>query len=236
MQQKLRNEKGETFRMALHAQHLMDSCLKHPICTETVISEKFYGWFVCSAAEYRWGESLLHRIIPTLNETESWMVRYPSRSGRIIEGTKYTSTSDFRTVLQWMIDAEVDVDSKEPITGRTPLMALLTEFGCSMQQDDTVLADCVSILVDAGASLSVCDSLGNTAMHYAAALGLSPAVKMLIVSQPNLHMKRNKSKLTPKDAASQSWSLEKASNNPRGAEMTARLYESFAMLALWETF
>ncbi|KAL9112647.1 MAG: hypothetical protein Q9227_003218 [Pyrenula ochraceoflavens] len=224
IQERVRRDECDSFNLALHTQFVMSSVLTEMVDTE--IHGELWD-VICPTAKCAQG-SALQGMISTLNKMDEWTVTKIDWFRN--EGVFVRTTSDFGDALRCVLQAGMALNSPEPYTGQTPLMTLLVEFGCSEQQDDKLLADCISALLVAGASLRVRDNLGNTPAHYAAALGLTSALVQFIHQHADLK-KENDFGLTPQDLAMYSLRWEKASDNPRGVQMTARLLEATTILS-----
>jgi hypothetical protein len=138
--------------------------------------------------------------------------------------------------LKQILRTKASVDSPEYCTGQTPLMVLLVIFGGErgrsdgviVQSLDTNLLGCIQVLLDAGASLHHVDHQGNSPLHYAAALGLTLALKTFVNWQGDMGL-TNKQGYTPPQLAAASLKYAKASL-PQSSSRAARLYETISIL------
>jgi ankyrin repeat protein len=90
------------------------------------------------------------------------------------------------------------------------------------------LLGCIQVLLDAGASLHHVDHQGNSPLHYAAALGLTLALKTFVNWQGDMGL-TNKQGYTPPQLAAASLKYAKASL-PQSSSRAARLYETISIL------
>lgn len=230
--EKQRRESGQALGLALHCQYLLQKGLlgqdSGPI---KIISGAFTGEFmdVMGPTTANIGMTgKLHRLIGTMNGQDNLGTRYfqisPTESFEFVDALQYALK---RTFTSDMIDLD---------TGQSPLMTLLVGFSCAtaqsrgpvIQPTDPMQEQCVKLLLDSGASLDTVDFDGNTALHYAAALGLNPALKIFV--QRNGDLKRqNNHGFTPAQVAASSMRYGKATN-PQSVSRTAQLYESISIL------
>lgn len=108
-------------------------------------------------------------------------------------------------------------------------MSLLLELGCGSSLDFETQVRTIQTLLDAGASPNVSDTLGYTAVHYAAALGITPAMKVFVERHADLNHPGLKG-VTPIEVLASSMKLERKSRNPREEQMLARLIQTMTVL------
>jgi len=93
--------------------------------------------------------------------------------------------SELKKIVQHLLHDEYDVNEHEDQTGRTRLMILLQGLGSATAQQQQqnlqqgVPDALIRKLLSSGCRLDVTDKMGNTALHYAAELGLPAVVGLL---------------------------------------------------------
>lgn len=172
----------------------------------------------------------LHRLIGTLNQQRQWTVNIFKQRHSTPE---LLNTGAFCQALESVLRLGIDVDSPHPLTGQTPPMSLLLELsgaeGPEARHAHNFQTACVSLMLQSGASLEVTDMHGNTAIHYAAALGMVAALECFALTSTDVEKKNNYG-MEPAIVAAVSHSYDRDADSPDAVRLHARLQKILATL------
>lgn len=117
----------------------------------------------------------------------------PFRKGSRLDSLHMAVSVGNITRVQQILEQGININTPEPTEGQTPLHVAIRHLG---KTDNSLCINMVNLLLKFGADVNAVDDDGITALHWAAAYGLTMVARILINAGANVNTK-DKFSITP---------------------------------------